>query len=199
MKKFVVVCGPGRSGTSLAVKLVEACGYSLGKCLPPNKEGSLRHGYGEHRLSGKQGDAIEGAIDELEAEGVNCIKLIHLYAQWIPRLQTRGYDVKVVVTSRPEEEIWNSGNDIYPGWKPQAIPAICGTAKRILRETGRYLTSSKVKAYELPFHEVVAKDEDVLFGLVKFLVDTYPHCSQEYVAKLEGIIKPDIVKHVKNS
>ena len=103
----------------------------------------------------------------------------------------------MVVTSRPEEEIWASGNDIYPGWKPGAIPAICGTAKRILSETGRYLTSSKVKAYELPFHKVIKKDEGVLFGLVKFLVDTYPHYSHEYVMELEGIIRPDIVKHTK--
>ena len=201
MKKFVVVCGPGRSGTSLATKLVEICGYSLGECLPPNKEGSLRHGYGEHPLTNAQGNAIEDAIDILENQGANCVNLIHLYAQWIPRLQRRGYDVKVVVTSRPEEEIWNSGNDIYPGWQPQAIPAICGTAKRILRETSRYLTSSKIKAYELPFHSVVAKDTDLLVGLWHFLTDTPSGCKPvqmtQTVSELKRIIRPDIVRCIK--
>lgn len=198
-KKFVVVCGPGRSGTSLATKLVEACGYSLGECLPPNKEGSLRHGYGEHPLTNCQGDAIDDAIYRLEAQRANCVKLIHLYAQWIPRLQAHGYDVRVVVTSRPESEIWASGNDVYPGWMPQAIPAICGTAKRILRETGRYLSSSKVKAYELPFHEVVEKNQQTLIGLVRFLMDDNSFKDRlDTMYRMFKIIRPDIVKHVKS-
>jgi len=197
-KPFVVICGPGRSGTSLATKLVEACGYNLGKCLPPNKEGSLRHGYGEHPLTNTQGDAINEAIDKLEAEGANCVKLIHLYAQWIPRLQARGYDVRVVVTSRPEKEIWDSGRDIYPGWQPQAIPAICGTAKRILRETSRYLSSDKYNAYELPFHKVVKKDEPTLRGLIEFLMPDEPLSTQFMTfEELCEIIEPDIVKHIK--
>jgi len=206
MKKFVVVCGPGRTGTSLATKLVEACGFNLGACLPPNKEGSLRHGYGEHPLTNAQGDDIEKAIDQLEEQGANCVKLIHLYAQWIPRLKTRGYDVKIVVTSRPEEEIWASGRDIYPGWKPQAIAAICGTANRILRETKEYLSDPTVKAYELPFHKVIEKDVGILVGLWDFLAR--PHYNENgegiyrgdswgCLKKMEEIIKPDIVKHTK--
>jgi len=206
MKPFAVVCGPGRSGTSLATKLVEACGYNLGTCLPPNKEGSLRHGYGEHPLTNCQGEDIERAIDELEAEGCNVVKLIHLYAQWIPRLKARGYDVRVVVTSRPENEIWDSGMDIYPGWKPQAIPAICGTAKRILLETKQYLANPDVEAYELPFHKVIKLDRDVLFGLMEFLMDIPKpqRRSNAWCIKMFGIfqymkqiIRPDIVRHVK--
>jgi hypothetical protein len=185
----------------LATKLVEACGYNLGECLPPNKEGSLRHGYGEHPLTNCQGQDIEKAIDELEEQGANCVKLIHLYAQWIPRLQARGYDVKVVVTSRPEEEIWSSGHDIYPGWQPQAIPAICGTAKRILGETKAYLSNPNVNAYELPFHKVVEKDIDILLDLAHFLTDTPSGCKPvqmtEYVRLFKQIIQPDIVKHKK--
>jgi len=203
-KKFVVVCGPGRSGTSLATKLVEACGFNLGECLPPNKEGSLRHGYGEHPLTNAQGEDIERAIDELEKQGANCVKLIHLYAQWIPRLKARGYDVRVVVTSRDEDEIWASGRDIYPGWKPQAIPAICGTANRILRETKKYLTDPDTKAFELPFHKVVDRDRKVLFGLIEFLTDRNGRKSSAAAMKnfhvfqwFKQIIRPDIVRHVK--
>lgn len=196
-KKFVIICGPGRTGTSLATKLVEACGFNLGKCLPPNKEGSLRHGYGEHPLSNAQGSDIEKAITDLEAEGTNCVKLIHLYAQWIPRLQARGFDVRVVVTSRPEEEIWASGQDIYPGWRPNAIQAICGTANRILRETRGYLTDPSVNAFELPFHDVVGKKEEVLLGLAQFLMDK-EECKYTAVTKMMAIIKPGIVKHAKD-
>jgi len=199
-KRFVVVCGPGRSGTSLATKLVEACGYNLGECLPPNKEGSLRHGYGEHPLTNAQGEDIERAIDELEEQGTNCVKLIHLYAQWIPRLKVRGYDVRVVVTSRPENEIWSSGRDIYPGWQPQAIPAICGTAARILNETRQYLNNPNVKAYELPFHKVVEKDHDTIMGLVDFLTRGGPLTPKGQAAAfhtIQQIIQPDIVRHKK--
>jgi hypothetical protein len=94
------------------MQLVAACGFNVGKCNEPNiphRWDGLRAGYNEHPLSNAQGAAIDEAIDKLEAEGCNAIKLIHLYAQWIPRLKARGYDVRVVVTSRAESEIWDSG------------------------------------------------------------------------------------------
>lgn len=208
MKQFAVICGPGRSGTSLATSLVEACGYNLGKVNEPNiphRWEGLRAGYGEHPLSNAQGEAIEAAIDELEAQGANCVKLIHLYAQWIPRLKARGYDVRIVVTSRPEEEIWESGQKLYTGWQPQAISAICGTAKRILRETREYLNNPDFAAYELPFHKVVEKDKETLLGLVAFLIpdknekgERLYHGGQYAMwKKMEKIIRPDIVRHKK--
>jgi len=190
MKKFAVVCGPGRSGTSLATKLVSSCGFNFGKCLPPNKEGSLRHGYGEHSLTNAQGTDIDAAIDKLEAEGASACKLIHLYAQWIPKLQSRGYEVYIVVTSRDVNEIWASGMDIYPNWRPNAIGAICGTADRILKETQRYLKSKKYKAYHLPFGKVVRRDNTTLKGLCDFLGDGD-------VGILKSIIRPEIVQHDK--
>jgi hypothetical protein len=192
-KKFVVLCGPGRSGTSLGMQLVSACGLSVGKCNEPNiphRWEGLRAGYNEHPLSNAQGQDIETAITKLEEEGCNAIKLIHLYAQWIPRLAARGYDVHVVVTSRKESEIWESGQKLYTGWQPQAIGAICGTAKAILAETGGYLRDPNLKAYELPFQKVVDRDKEVLQGLCDFL-------GGGTVGSLEEIIRPDIVRHAK--
>ena len=199
MKKFVVVTGPGRSGTSLAMSLVCAAGFNRGKCLPPNKQKSLRHGYNEHPLTNTQGEDIERAIDELEAEGCNVVKLIHLHGQWIPRLKARGYDVKVIVTSRPESEIWASGREIYPDWKPQAIGAICGTASQILRETRGYLDDPNTSAYELPFHKVVEKDTELLLGLWTFLVEedgVYHGGSSYALKKMEELIKPEVSKNI---
>lgn len=197
-KSFVVICGPGRSGTSLATKLVEACGYNLGKVNEPNiphRWEGLRAGYGEHPLSNAQGAAIESAIDDLEAQGANAIKLIHLYAQWIPRLQARGYDVRVIVTSRDEDEIWASGRKLYIGWQPEAIQAICGTASRILRETQGYLSNPDIKAYELPFQKVIEKDENLLYGLVDFLGDNFER--GKLYSRIRDVIRPDIVQHAK--
>lgn len=201
MKKFVIICGPGRSGTSLATKLVEVCGFNLGKVNEPNipnRWEGLRAGYGEHPLSNAQGESIEEAIDKLEAESCNVIKLIHLYAQWVPRLKARGYDVHVVVTSRPENEIWESGRKLYTCWQPQAIAAICGTASRILRETRSYLEDPDIKAYELPFHKVVEKDKETLLGLSMFLMDRKDKdgISSAYLDMVK-IIRPDIVQHKK--
>ena len=200
-KKFVVICGPGRSGTSLATALVQACGFSAGKCNEPNipnRWEGLRAGYNEHPLSNAQGVDIDAAIDKLEEQGTNCIKLIHLYAQWIPRLKARSYDVRVVVTSRAEEEIWDSGRKLYTGWQPQAIGAICGTAKRILSETKSYLTDPDIKAYELPFQKVVEKNEGVLLGLVDFLMaDKSDVDRTESYINILNIVRPDIVKHAK--
>lgn len=206
-KKFVVVCGPGRSGTSLATKLVEAAGFNLGKCLPPNKEGSLRHGYGEHPLTNTQGFYIEDAIDKLETEGTNCVKLIHLHGQWIPRLMSRDYDVRVVVTTRDVKEIWDSGMDIYPGWRPNAIQAICDTAEGILRECGKYLYDVTYNAYQLPFQKVIEKDRNTLIGLIDFLTYEKMHegapvfegNQHTILEKMEGIIKPDVVQHARIS
>lgn len=191
--KFVVLCGPGRSGTSLGMQLIAACGFNIGKCNAPNiphRWEGLRAGYNEHPLSNAQGAGIDAAIDKLEAEGCNAIKLIHLYAQWIPKLKARGHDVHIIVTSRDEEEIWESGRKLYTGWQPQAIGAICGTAKAILRETGVFLSDPTEKAYELPFQKVVEVDETILSGLCDFLGG----------GKLEDlckIIRPDIVRHAK--
>lgn len=199
MKNFVVICGPGRSGTSLATKLVEACGYRLGKTNEPNiphKWEGLRAGYGEHPLSNAQHGDIESAIDKLEEQDANAIKLIHLYAQWIPRLQKRDYNVHVVVTSRDESEIWASGLKLYTGWQPEAIQAICGTAKRILRETRAYLNDSTVKAFELPFQKVVERDKVTLYGLVDFLCPSINlRCRDEVYEKVYEIVRPDIVQH----
>lgn len=213
MKKFVVLCGPGRSGTSLGMQLVKACGFNVGECNEPNiphRWEGLRAGYNEHPLSNAQGAAIDDAIRGLEAQGCNAIKLIHLYAQWIPKLKEHGYDVHVVVTSRAEEEIWDSGRQLYTGWQPQAIGAICGTAKRILRETQGYLEDPNIKAFELPFQKIVEKDRKTLLGLAKFLMEEkeyFPELGRmmrtngaeiwdAYVRMLE-IIRPDIVKHAK--
>ncbi len=209
MKRFIVLCGPGRSGTSLGMELIKACGYNAGDINDPNiphRWEGLRAGYNEHRMSNAQGADIDVAIDYFEEKGINCLKLIHLYKQWIPRLQERGYDVRVVVTSRPEEEIWESGKKLYTGWQPQAIAAICGTAKRILRETKAYLDNPRVKAYELPFHKVIEKDADVLLGLVAFLSPPDKNDKGEWLfsgnqygqfKQMEKIIRPDIVRHKK--
>ena len=210
MKKFVVVCGPGRSGTSLATSLVEACEFNFGEVNDFQHEsfGGLRHGYGENNLTNSQGEDIETAIDKLELEGANACKLIHLYAQWIPRLIKRGYDLHIVVTSRDIDEIWNSGMDIYPGWRDNAIQAICGTADRITRETQRYLGSNKYKAYHLPFEKVIAKDSSTLLGLAFFLRPIYYDDSGEELydgshgsiwLKMSEIIKPEIVQHAKKT
>lgn len=210
-KKFIVICGPGRSGTSLATSLVEACGFNLGKVNEPNiphKWDGLRAGYGEHPLSNAQGKLIEQAIDKLEAEGCNVIKLIHLYKQWIPCLKLRGYDVHVVVTSRAENEIWESGRELYTNWQPQAIAAICGTAKHILRETQEYLKDENTKAYELRFQKVIEKDEKTLLGLAMFLMDRKTQHEDGYVSSnsadiydaylaMRKMVRPDIVKHAK--
>jgi len=201
MKPFVVLCGPGRSGTSLGMQLVQGCGFNVGKCNEPNiphRWEGLRAGYNEHPLSNAQGATIDEAIDKLEAQGCNAIKLIHLYAQWIPRLKARGYDVRIIVTSRDIEEIWTSGRQLYTGWQPEAISAICGQAERIMRETRGYLSDKNYKTYELPFQKVVDRDEETIQGLVNFLV---PTCSQsdflEMVSRLKQIVRPDIVKHAK--
>lgn len=205
-KKFAIVCGPGRSGTSLAMSLVEACGYNLGKVNDFQHEsyGGLRHGYGEHPLTNTQGFEIENAIDKLEEEGANAVKLIHLHYQWIPRLQRRNYDVRIVVTSRNIKEIWNSGMDIYPGWRDGAIQKICGEAEEIMRACQRYLYDASYNAYHLPFQKVISKDRDLLLGLIDFLQE--PHHDENGEAiyrenqyailkKMEEIIKPEIVQH----
>jgi len=191
MKKFVVVCGPGRSGTSLACELVKACGYSFGNCNPLQKFG-LRSGYNENPLSNSQGHNIPPAIFRLEEQDADAVKLIHLYAQWIPVLQKLEYDVRIIVTSRDPEEGIASGNKLYTGWKPQAIPAICGTFKRIQTETQRYLKSSRHNAYSLPFQKVIEKDADVLGGLCEFL-------GGGTVEALGAVIDPDIVQHAKKN
>jgi len=191
MKKFVVVCGPGRSGTSLACELVKTCGYSFGECNPMQEFG-LRSGYNENPLSNAQRHAIPPAILKLEEQGADAVKLIHLYAQWIPVLQKLGFDVHVIVTSRDPEEGIASGNKLYTGWKPQAIPAICGTFNRIQNETQRYLKSTRCKAYSLPFQKVIEKDAGVLGGLCEFL-------GGGTVEALEAVIDPDIVQHAKNN
>lgn len=194
-KKFVVLCGPGRSGTSLGMQLISGCGFNVGNCNEPNiphRWDGLRAGYNEHPLSNAQGAAIDKAIDELEEQGCNAIKLIHLYGQWIPRLQARGYDVHIVVTTRDLKEIWESGTQLYTGWQPQAISAICGTAEAIMRDTRRYLNDDKYKAYELPFQRVVDRDETVLQGLCDFL-------GGGTLDELKKIVRPDIVKHARIS
>ena len=201
MKPFVVLCGPGRSGTSLGMQLVQGCSFDVGKCNEPNiphRWEGLRAGYNEHPLSNAQGATIDEAIDKLEAQRCNAIKLIHLYAQWIPRLKARGYDVHIVVTSRDIEEIWTSGRQLYTDWQPEAISAICGQAERITRETRGYLSDEKYKAYELPFQKVVDRDKELLQGFVKFLrPDWTIDYLQQTVEQLENIIRPDIVKHAK--
>ncbi len=160
MKKFVVVCGPGRSGTSLACELVKACGFNFGKCNPLQEFG-LRSGYNENPLTNCQGAAIGPAIDKLEEQGANAVKLIHLYAQWIPRLKTRGYDVRIVVTSRSVEEGIQSGNKLYTGWKPQAIPAICG-----------FLTISRGSIFEsVALMQQVFDQDQIDTGLYQELYD----------------------------
>ncbi len=195
-KPFVILCGPGRAGSSLGMSLVEACNYNLGVCLPPNRAGSLRHGYGEHKLSNVNNPHIDEAIDKLEVEGCNALKLIHLHAPWAIKLKARGYDVRLVVVSRPLEEIWASGRDIYPDWRPEALSKICGEAQFIQNKTQEYLNNPKHEAYHLPFHKVIQRDEDTLLGLIDFLTNNKEE-RYAILYRLRQIIKPDIVKHLK--
>ena len=188
-KKFVVVYGGPRTGTSLTCDLVKVCDYNFGN----TKKGTApREGRLEHRFCSAPYNPLNDkwAMDFIDSEGINAAKVIG-FPEWIDFLIRKDFDVRLLLTHRNKASRNASARSMLLHLPmDQKVPM----QERDIAKREKWLKSHpEVRRLDVHFEKLVDKDEDQLIDIVNFIAPLKPNVVDTVDRMLE-VIEPSRVK-----
>lgn len=180
-KKFALIVGKPRTGTSVTGDLIQSLGFNFGKESEVLKEKGLREGRHESIYTGGGKYLYVNNIpceDIFEKEGITTLKVANNIQDWISILDKR-FDLRIINTTRDDRTHKQSSEEANTRQTEDIVHY-----NRIIEDM-----KSKHKTFIMKFEKTVEKDEAQLKELMKFLG------VKGDINKLKELIHPEIVKY----